>query len=85
MAQTEIVKYNLKLGRGTTANERVLAAVGGTVTAILNSDDGSYQTADLVLTHVDHDRQEYGWSRAVSNYRSQDIKRFHHKHTMLCP
>ena len=84
MAQTESVIYNVQLGKGSVANERVLAEVGDTVTAIIRTDDGSYSSANIVLTYVDHDRKTYGWDRAVNNYRSQDVLRFHHKHTMLC-
>jgi hypothetical protein len=84
MAQTESVIYNVQLGKGSVDNERVLAEVGDTVTAIIARDDGVYLQADIVLTYVDHDRKTYGWDRAVNNYRSQDVLRFHHKHTMLC-
>lgn len=82
--QHESVVYNVKLGKGATANERVEVEVGDTVVAVLNQDDGSYVQADIVLTTVDHDRMTYGWDRTVNPYRSQDVKRFHHKHTMLC-
>ena len=84
MAQTESVIYNIQLGKGATANERVLVEVGDTVVGILRTDDNSYVQANLVLTYVDHERKTYGWDRVVNNYRSQDIIRFHHKHSMLC-
>jgi hypothetical protein len=82
--QNESVVYNVQLGKGATANERVLVEVGDTVTAILRQDDNSYVQADIVLTTVDHERKTYGWDRTVNPYRSQDVLRFHHKHTMLC-
>lgn len=81
---TESVVYNVQLGKGDTANERVLVEVGDTVTAILRTDDGSYVQQNLVLTYVDHDRKVYGWDRTVSDFRSQDVLRFHHRHSMLC-
>jgi hypothetical protein len=82
--QHESVIYNVQLGKGSVDNERVLAEVGDTVVAILRQDDGSYVQANIILTTVDHPNKTYGWDRTVNPYRSRDVLRFHHKHTMLC-
>jgi hypothetical protein len=82
--QHESVVYNVQLGKGAVANQRVPVEVGDTVVAILRQDDGSYVQANIVLTTVDHVTKTYGWDRTVNPYRSQDVLRFEHKHTMLC-
>lgn len=57
--------------------------VGDTLTVILNTDDGSYDTKNLTLTYVNG--REYGYDYEVAGIRAKDIKAFHSKHNPACP
>lgn len=57
--------------------------VGDTLTAVLKTDDGSYDEKDLTLTYVNG--KEYGYDFEVAQVRPSDIKAFHSKHNPSCP
>ena len=58
--------------------------VGDTLTVVLNTDDGSYDTKNLTLTYVGPTGTEYGYDYEVALIRPSDIKAFHSQHNPTC-